>query len=162
MNKADAAPQSDTSAADGLPMIGWKETISLPSWRLENVLAKSDTGAQTSAIDAEEVLRLAKGRVRFTVVAKRRGATRRKAIEADVVREVSVRSSNGTMEKRYVVATPVRVGDYRFMTEFTLVARPSMRCRILLGRSALAGRFLVDSAAAYNLSEPPAAARKRR
>ena len=151
-------PTDPLQDPDHVPMIGWKETISLPVWRLDKVLAKSDTGAHTSAIDAEEVLHLPKGRVRFTVVSRRKGGGRRKAIEADVVREVRVRSSNGVEATRYVVATPVRVGPYKFMTEFTLVARPSMRCRVLLGRSALAGRFMVDSESTYRLSEAPAVA----
>lgn len=145
----------DETDDEPLPVIGWKETISLPTWRLENVLSKSDTGAHTSAIDAEEVTHLPHGRVRFTVVGKRRGGSRRRAIEADVVRESQVRSSNGKIETRFVVATPVKVGGHKFMTEFTLVARPSMRCRVLLGRSALAGRFVVDSESTYLLSTPP-------
>ena len=159
--KAKRPAKKRPAADEEMPRIGWKETIDLPEWHLEGVLSKSDTGAQTSAIDAEEVIQPKKGRVRFTVVGRRKGTSRRKMIEADVVREVSVRSSNGKMETRYVVATPVKVGGTKFMTEFTLVSRHSMRCRVLLGRAALAGRFLVDSEHTYLLSEPPAATTKK-
>lgn len=136
-----------------LPLIGWKERIDLPEWGFGSVLAKSDTGAQTSAIDAVNIDYLPRRRVRFDAVIRRGSHEKRKTLEADVVRSAEIRSSNGRVTKRCVVATKVVIGEYEFVAEFSLVSRPKMKCRILLGRSALAGRFLVDCDSEYRLTE---------
>lgn len=139
---------------ESLPLIGWKERIQFTEWGLESVLTKVDTGAQTSTIDSDKVELLPRGRVRFDVIGRRRPAEIRKTIEADIVRMGNVRSSNGRLSERVVVVTRVSVGDTEFLTEFTLSKRPRMRCRVLLGRAALEGRFLVDTDNIFLQSSP--------
>lgn len=141
------------SSEDGFDIIGWRERVDFPEWGFSSVLSKSDTGAQTSAIDAENIEPLRHGRVRFDAVLRRGKVDLRKTIETDVVRVAEIRSSNGRLKSRYVVATRVRIGDTSFLTEFSLIARPKMKCRILLGRTALDSRFLVDSGERYLLSK---------
>lgn len=130
---------------ESLPLIGWKERIILPDWGLDSVLTKIDTGAQTSTIDSEQVEILPRGRVRFTAIARRRPNVVGETVEADIVRMGKIRSSNGRLSERCVIVTKIRIGDSEFQTEFTLSERPRMKCRILLGRAALEGRFLVDT-----------------
>jgi ribosomal protein S6--L-glutamate ligase len=55
-----------------------------------------------------------------------------------------VRSSSGVSEERLVVKTPLRLGDESFDIELTLTNRENMDFRMLLGREALSGRFVVD------------------
>ena len=57
--------------------------------------------------------------------------------------------SGGHREKRYVITTDVVLGDNRFPVELTLTNRDTMRFRMLLGRTALKRRFMVDPARSY-------------
>ena len=128
-----------------LEVIGWKETIDLPEWGIESILAKSDTGARRSAIDVERIVQLPKGRVQFDIVLDRKDRSRRRTVVAAIDHQTHVRSSNGVEHERYFVRTTVVVHGRAKEVEFSLVSRASMVCRILLGRKALEGDFLVDS-----------------
>lgn len=112
--------------------------------------AKVDTGARTSALDVDEVVPLPGGRVRFAVVL-RRDRSRRIRVEERVSRIARVRPSSGVSQTRYFVETTLRLGDVEKRVELSLVPRRGMLCRMLLGRTALAGDFLVDPDAAYRL-----------
>ena len=60
-----------------------------------------------------------------------------------------VRSSNGEREQRYVIETPIRIGDREWPIEVTLANRDMMSYRMLLGRRAIAGDVLVDPASSF-------------
>lgn len=146
-----AAPAADAvtdPAADPdapLPPIGYREWITLPAFGLPPLLSKSDSGAATSALDCENIRMLRGRRVAFTTFTRRGKTPVPHELEADVIRTASIRSSNGHLQERVIIATPVRIGPYEFLTEFSLVTRRRLTCRMLLGRSAMAGRFYVDS-----------------
>ncbi|WP_269542099.1 ATP-dependent zinc protease family protein [Cerasicoccus fimbriatus] len=129
--------------------IGWKETIDLPDWGAANLVAKADTGAKSSALDVRNIQLLPNGRVRFTLAADRKDASLTQEIEADIVKEQKVRSSNGQLQRRVKVETTLKIGRRRKKVTFSLVNRHHMICRVLLGREALAGDFVVDSSQKY-------------
>jgi hypothetical protein len=124
-------------------LIGWREIVALPEWGVNRIEAKIDTGARTSAIHVEDVVRLGANRVRFHLVTSRRSPFRHVPVTAELVRLTRVRSSSGQVQERYVVATSVRIGTLRRRIELSLVGRDKMLCRMLLGRKALRG-FLID------------------
>lgn len=130
---------------------GWKEVIDLPEWKVFNLLAKLDTGANSSAIDVSDIEELDAQTIRFRIHAKRSDPTLGQVIEVRHSGITRIRSSNGRVQKRYKVTTSVQIGDLRIPATFTLVCRRSMICRALLGRKALAGAFLIDSAQKYRL-----------
>jgi hypothetical protein len=130
-------------------VIGRREVLSLPDWGVR-LRAKVDTGARTSALDVDDVEPIAGGRVRFSVVL-RRDRTRRVWAEARISRVSRVRPSSGESRRRYFVATRMRLGEVEKTIEVSLVPRRGMLCRMLLGRTALAGDFLVDPDSAYRL-----------
>jgi len=130
-------------------VIGRREVVGFPEWGVR-LRAKVDTGARTSALDVDEVVALPGGRVRFAVVL-RRDRTRRVRVEEPVARIARVRPSSGVSQRRYIVVTTIRVGDIEKRIEVSLVPRRGMLCRMLLGRTALAGDFLVDPDATYRL-----------
>jgi hypothetical protein len=136
-------------ASQGLEVIGWKEAINLPDWGIESILAKSDTGARRSALDVENIVELPDDRVQFDIVIDRKDRSRTKTVVAAIDHRTRVRSSNGQQHERYFVRTAVLVHGHRKEVEFSLVSRASMVCRVLLGRKALEGDFLVDSSQKY-------------
>lgn len=147
------------SRVRGLPLIGWNEYVDLPEWGIRGLRAKVDTGARSSALHVEHIERLPHGRVRFDVVLHRKKRDRRVRVEARIVRQARVRSSNGEFGYRLFVRTRLRLGDVEEEVELSLVDRGRMIHRMLLGRTAIAGRFLIDVGHRNLLTKPP---RKRK
>jgi hypothetical protein len=121
-------------------VIGCRERVSLPDWGIHGITAKVDTGARTSAIHVDCIEIRPDGVVRFEVVTGRG----RVPVEAPMVRLSLVRPSTGKQQQRPVVQTRVRIGPLERVIEIGLVCRRRMLRRMLLGRSALRGRFLID------------------
>jgi len=138
--------------------VGWLEAVVFPDIGLR-VVAKLDTGAKTSCLDAESIeFSEKKGEkwARFSL-RRRRGSLDARAFEARVAGERKVRTSNGH-ETRPVVDLWVCVGGERRRVLFTLTRRAEMNYRVILGRRALEGRLLVDSARKFT-TEPGCEAR---
>jgi hypothetical protein len=138
---------------DDLPRIGWREWISLPALGIDRIAAKVDTGAKTSVLHARDVIELDSGWIEFTAPLLRtqrnlgeweKGGVRR--VRAELVDRRRVRSSNGGDELRWVIRTPLVLRDTEVFCEFSLTTRARLKFPVLLGRSALSGRFLVDAA----------------
>ena len=130
-------------------VIGWKETIDFPDWGIRNILAKSDTGARRSAIDVSNLTELPGNKVQFDVVVHRKQGDLTQTVVCDIAHQTHVRSSNGQVKERYFVETTLKIGESAKKIELSLVSRKHMVCRVLLGRKALEGDFLVDSSAKY-------------
>jgi len=129
----------------GLQVIGWKESVDIPDWGIENLVAKADTGARRSAIDVANIIELPGNRVQFDIALHRKRRDFVKTVVASIDHQTHVRSSNGQQHERYFVRTRVRIGHLMKEIELSLVCRRHMTCRMLLGRKALEGDFLVDS-----------------
>ncbi len=125
-------------------LIGWTEYVDLPDWNIKKLRAKVDTGARSSALHVENVVELPRGRIRFDVVLHRERRDRRVHVTARVLRRSRVRSSNGETETRYFVRTRIRLGPVERDVDLSLVNRGKMIHRMLLGRTALSGPFLID------------------
>ncbi len=124
--------------------IGWNEYVDLPEWGVKGLKAKADSGAKTSALHVEDIELLPRGRIRFVVIVHREQRDRHVRVEARIVRRSRVRSSTGHYAFRYFVSTTLRLGGIEREVEISLVDREKMTFRMLLGRSALAGGFVID------------------
>lgn len=144
-----------------LPLIGWREAVVFPELGLGPVRAKIDSGANTSALHVTDVERIDGDLVRFHIALDRHGKRLSERLEAPIVRVSTVKSSTGHAQERFVVPLLVRIGDHEFEAEVSLVCRHGMICRMLVGRRALMGRFLVDSSRMYVQSRRPERKRKR-
>lgn len=127
--------------------IGWRETVTLPEWGV-TLKAKADTGARSSAIDCSELEELPGDRVRFTLRLSRKKENY-KVLEAPIAARKRVRSSTGHGQERLFVETTLVMQGREKRILVSLVCRKSMIHRMLLGREALAGDFLVDCAASH-------------
>ena len=127
--------------ARGRGVLGAVESVSIPAWGVERLPARVDTGARTSALHVENVSELGGGRVRFEL---RPGRKKLGPIEANISRRGRVRSTSGKLETRLFVTARVRLGTTEHRVEIGLVDRSEMLYRMLLGRSAISGRFVVD------------------
>jgi ribosomal protein S6--L-glutamate ligase len=133
-------------------VLGWEEWVALPKLGLPAIKAKVDTGARTSALHAYYVEPFVAGRVRkvrFGVHPVPRRDDPAIECTARLVDRREVRSSNGEREQRYVIETPVRIGDREWPIEVTLANRNMMTYRMLLGRQAIAEGVLVDPSSSF-------------
>jgi len=135
--------------------IGWTEYVELPEWGVRGMRAKIDTGARTSALDVQNITEHDDGTVEFYVIVGLRPKRRRRHIRTEIVKRAKVRSSTGVYSTRCFVRTPVRIGDVTKEIELTLVERKKMLFRMLIGRKALEGDFLVDVSRRWVTGRPP-------
>jgi hypothetical protein len=144
----------DPTAA-GPTLIGWKEYLDFPEWGLRRIKAKIDTGARTSALDVagyelrEEDGRGLVARLQLTLHPKEPG--RLTVVEAPVQGMVVVRNSSGLGEERPLIEATVRLGPVTKRVRLTVTNRAGMRFRMILGRKALEGDFVVDVSKKYLL-----------
>ena len=131
---------------NALPVVGWRELVHLPELGLHAMPAKIDTGARTSSLHGtvlEEFERDGEKFVRFAVDFDQQHV--RQVCEAVHVDIRGITSSNGETQRRYVIKTPLKIGDVEFRAELSLADRRDMRFPMLIGRSSLRRRFVVDS-----------------
>ena len=146
------SPSEELASTLGLPakgagmprlVIGRREWIALPELGVSPVNAKTDSGARSSSIHAQDIL-LAEDEksVVFTTTNHYNETIH---CEAAVARTALVRNSSGIARKRiFIQTTAVLPGGFRWSILLSLANRSEMQCPMLLGRRALAGYFLID------------------
>jgi hypothetical protein len=140
-----------------LPVIGWREWVGLSDLSIKRIKAKVDTGARSSslhAFDLEEFERDGQQFVRFKVHPVQRNSKKVIETEAKVLEYRSVRSSSGKASMRPVIVTNLTMLGQTWPIELTLANRDDMGFRMLLGREAFRGRFLIDSGQSYYGGKP--------
>ena len=129
-----------------VPISGWREWVSLPDLSLENIKAKIDTGARSSALHAFDLRAFTVDGVpwvHFRVHPMQHGGPTVEA-EAEIIDMRRVLNPGGRRELRPVIRTQVVLSDRRWEIDVTLTPRWGMGFRMLLGRQAIRRRFLVD------------------
>ncbi len=128
-------------------IIGSEEWCAFPELGVPAIKARVDSGAKTSSIHAFNIQpfrRHGESWVSFEVHPIQNNRRIVIRCERPVVDKRVVKSSSGVGETRYVVRSPIRIGEEIWDIELTLANRDSMGFRMLLGREAMNGRLIVD------------------
>ncbi|MDT8281875.1 MAG: ATP-dependent zinc protease [Gammaproteobacteria bacterium] len=134
--------------------VGWREWVLLPELGLPIIKAKIDTGARTSCLHAfsiEPFEKEEKEWVRFGIHPHQEDTDTEVYSEAEVFDKRIVSDSGGHKEQRYVIRTDIELDDKRWPIEITLTNRDSMLFRMLLGRTAMNNKIIVDPAKSFLL-----------
>lgn len=140
--------------------VGWREWILLPELGLPIIKAKIDTGARTSCLHAFSVEPFEKDEkkwVRFGIHPHQDDTDTEVYCEAEVIDSRIVSDSGGHKEERYVITTDIVMAEQRWPIEITLTNRDTMLFRMLLGRTAMAKKIIVDPGKSFLLGKPPPA-----
>lgn len=138
-------------------MVGWREWVALPDIGVRRIKAKLDTGARSSALHAFNVRPERRGGglfVRFDVHPLQRNDENYKTCFAEAVDYRWITNSGGGREKRFVVLTTLQMGGDAWSIEVTLTDRDQMGFRMLIGRTAMERRLIIDPTVSYRLGKP--------
>ena len=138
-------------------IVGWREWVCLDALELPDLRAKVDSGAKTSCLHAFKVTTFKKNGekwVRFKVRPRKSMPQDVFTCEAKVYDRRLVKDSGGHVQRRYVIRTRMYIGTWHQLIELTLTERDNMNFVMLLGRAALAGSYVVDSASSFLLGRP--------
>lgn len=136
--------------------LGWRERLALPQFGIATLKAKLDTGARSSALHVDELETFTRNGdtwLRFMVGLGRR-STRYVQCEAQACDRRVVVDTGGGRSERWFIRTEVMLAGERFEVDMNLTDRRHMLFPMLLGRTALIGRFAVDPARSYTLPRP--------
>lgn len=130
-------------------IIGRAELIDFPARLLTDIPAKTDTGAYLSSIHAIDIREVKKKNgkkvLKFKLLGNHPAYPYSRDLEIENYELTTVENSFGEKQERYKVDFKVRIGGKIFRTPFTLADRTSKVFPILLGRTLLNKRFIVDT-----------------
>ena len=135
-------------------IVGRLELVDFPQLQIQGVEAKIDTGAYTGAIHCSniQVVQPPDGppRLRVNLLDDAHPNVDGRLLEFADFSLRNIKSSNGEVQKRYVIRTIIRLFNEDFETEFSLSDRSDMKYPVLIGRSLLRrGNLLVDVSKRY-------------
>lgn len=124
-------------------IIGTTDYIYLTDVSNDPIPAKIDTGADASAVWAS-VISEEGGLLSYTLFAPQSAFYTGDVIETRDYDRVNITNSFGHEEYRYRVKLAAKIGQKHYTVSFTLADRSWSRFPVLLGKSFLKNRFLVD------------------
>lgn len=137
--------------------VGWREWVFLPELHIEHIKAKIDTGARTSCLHAFQIDPYEDNgveKVHFLIHPIQKRDDIVAECDAVVLDKRMVSDSGGHKEQRYVISTKLVIADKEWDIEMTLTNRDTMMFRMLLGRTAMEKRILVNPAKSYLMGKP--------
>ncbi len=140
-----------SGSAEEKRIIGWLENVYLPEYDFV-LRAKIDTGAKSSSIHALEMEYVqredtpAGSRIRFRTTDLN---GRHRTVETDIFRQVRIRRSGAETVARPEIELEICLAGIRKRIRVNLADRGEMNYRMILGRSALEGDYVVDVSKKY-------------
>ncbi|WP_045857056.1 ATP-dependent zinc protease family protein [Teredinibacter purpureus] len=137
-------------------LVGALEYCDLPELEISRLTIRVDTGAQTSSLHVDNIVEFDRNDrrwVSFDIHPDIHDVAKVLRREAKVKAERTIKSSNGTKQKRYVIDTLMMLGGLQWRIQLSLTDRSGMTYLMLLGREAMEQRILVDPSEEYLLSK---------
>lgn len=140
-------------------VIGWKEYVALPELGAASLKAKVDTGARTSSLHVAAIRTLGEERdgeaeLELTLVPDRRRPEKLVRARVRQLARIRVTDSGGHSDLRPLIETLLVLGPVEKRIRVTLADRSTMLFRMILGRKALEGDFVVDVSKKYLQPRP--------
>ena len=144
------------AVAHDMTQVGWREWLALPDLGLPLIKAKIDTGARSSSLHVERWELIEREEHRWVAFELRPGPRRGRVqrFEAPVLDTREVTDSGGNRALRPFILTTVMLGSQAWPIEINLTNRKSMLFPLLIGRTAMAGRLIVDPSRSFVLGRP--------
>ena len=142
-----------TTAFADTQFIGWIENVKISSNKMM-LIAKIDTGADNSSINAQNVdiyhANDGSKRVRFSVQNKNGDSAK---FDLPVLRITHIKRKGAEALKRPVVSMNLCIGNILKTTQVNLADRSNFKYQMLIGRTYLKNVYMVDSNKKYT-AEP--------
>lgn len=138
------APADPCILAEGLVLIGELEQVYIKEAKMK-LTARVDTGATTSSISADDIVRFERDGdkwVRF-VIRDNKGK-KSELIEKPLSRIVRIKQHDSEGQRRLVVDLQILMGPIRIKREFSLTDRSDFKYPVLIGRNVLRSKAAVD------------------
>jgi len=126
---------------------GWREWAQLPELSVEMIKVKIDTGAKTSSLHAFDISTgtyMGRECVQFDVHPIQDNDSITHTCVCPIIDYRWITSSTGHTQRRFVIHTIIKMGDFSNLIEVSLASRDEMGFRMLVGRNALKKQILVD------------------
>lgn len=140
-----------TEDAKEKTLIGRAEKVRFPTLGNSELHARIDTGAKTSSIWATDISETTEGLL--VRIASPKYEINAHEITFKHYDKVRIASSMGQQQVRYKVKIPISMRKRRIIATFTLSDRSTQVYPILIGRSTLTGKFVVDVSKGYPLKD---------
>lgn len=137
-----------------LSVLGWREWARLSALGGVMVVAKIDSGARSCALHVTwQRERQVAGQDTVEFALRDPGDGIEQVFQLPVVDRRGVTAASGQREWRTFVRTWLQLGDWRREVEIGLTNRHLLRHRMLIGRSALVGHWLIDPGRTFLLGD---------
>ena len=140
----------------GKMIVGSLEVCDLPELGLYNLEVRIDTGAKTSSLHVDDIVKSVKeGKpwLKFDIHPNVHQIDKVTTCEAALYDVRRIKSSNATSEQRYVIQTSLTLGGETWPIEISLTDRSDMNYLMLLGREGMGKRILVDPSHTFVLAK---------
>lgn len=126
-------------------IIGRSDKADFPEFDLKRINVKVDSGAYTSAIHCCKISLSKTGELEVIFLDEKDPNYTGKVHKFTDYIKKSVRSSNGIVEERFIIATKIRFHEHLYDINLSVTFRGDMRFPVLLGRRFLTrNHFLIN------------------
>lgn len=105
--------------------VGRYENVSFPELNIDKIKGKIDTGAYGIALHVDDI-EIVDGKLKFKIDSNE--------FIYDKFKKVSVKSSFGRKQERFLVFTKIKIGESTYKFFISLANRKNMRYPVLIGR----------------------------
>lgn len=120
-------------------VLGYVEEVAIPSFKIDSVIAKVDTGAFSGALHCTNIAISGDGKVLSFDPLGRSGSR----VHLEEFETRTVRSASGHEEQRYLVPVVLQIDGEEYATMIGLTDRSDMGYEMLLGRRFLREHHMI-------------------